>query len=193
MDKDDKHKYSHTKDFSKRNRSTSIWDNLNFSQSTIASLREICKRCKDIKSMSVDPDSVKNNLRENGLSAILSGPSGTSKTLAASLIAKDLGLELSRVDLSTVISKYIGETEKNLSKVFAKAKVNKSILFFDEADALFSKRVEVKDSHDRFANLEVSHLLEKIEEYEGLVVLAIKHKKNIDPAFIRRTTYIVEV
>ncbi len=136
---------------------------------------------------------VKNHLRKNGLSVILSGPSSTGKTLATSLIAKDLGLDVNRVDLSTVVSKFIGETEKNLDKVFATAEENKSILFFDEADSLFSRRGEVNDSHDKFANLEVAYLLGKIEEYEGIVVLAINHKKNLDPAFIRRVTDIIEI
>ena len=102
-----------------------------------------------------------------GLSVLFAGPSGTGKTMAAEIIAGELGLELYKIDLSTVVSKYIGETEKNLSRIFMEAETSNAILFFDEADALFGKRSEVKDSHDRYANIETGYLLQRMEEYEG--------------------------
>jgi SpoVK/Ycf46/Vps4 family AAA+-type ATPase len=111
---------------------------------------------------------------------------GTGKTLAASYLATRLPLPLYRVDLASITNKYIGETEKNLNKVFSKAENKGWILFFDEADALFGKRTEVSDAHDRFANQEISYLLQRIEDYEGLVILASNLKENIDDAFVRR-------
>ena len=112
--------------------------------------------------------------------------SGTGKTLAASYLATRLSLPLYRVDLAILTSKYIGETEKNLNKVFSKAKNKEWILFFDEADALFGKRTDVSDAHDRYANQEISYLLQRIEDYDGLVILATNLKHNIDEAFSRR-------
>ncbi len=127
-----------------------------------------------------------------GLNAIFSGPSGTGKTMAAEIISNELGLDLYRIDLSAVVSKYIGETEKNLDRIFTEARNSNAILFFDEADAVFGKRSEVRDSHDRYANIEVAYLLQKMEEYEGIVILATNLKKNIDEAFARRMHFSVE-
>ena len=121
-----------------------------------------------------------------GLVLLFSGPSGTGKTLAAEVMAGALGLDLYRLDLSSVVSKFIGETEKNLDEVFTAAGAGNLVLFFDEADALFGKRSEVKDAHDRYANLEVSYLLQRLERYDGVVVLATNFEKNIDDAFVRR-------
>jgi AAA+ superfamily predicted ATPase len=121
-----------------------------------------------------------------GVNVLFAGPSGTGKTMAAEIIAADLGLELYRIDLSTMVSKYIGETEKNLEKVFTAAREANAILFFDEADALFGKRSEVRDAHDRYANIEVGYLLQKMEEYDGVVILATNLRKNLDEAFVRR-------
>ncbi|MBY9000966.1 MAG: ATP-binding protein [Candidatus Heimdallarchaeota archaeon] len=133
---------------------------------------------------------INNELKSSSLSGIrilfTSGSSGTGKTLAATYLATQLSLPLYRVDLAALTNKYIGETEKNLEKVFAKAENKDWILFFDEADALFGKRTEVSDAHDRYANQEVSWLLQRIEEYEGLVILASNLKDNIDEAFTRR-------
>ena len=126
-----------------------------------------------------------------GLSALFYGPPGTGKTMAVQVIAKDLGLDLYRVDLSRMVSKYIGETEKNISALFDKAKHMNVILFFDEADSFFSRRSEVKDSNDRSANAEVAHLLQKLEEYEGITILATNLKENIDDAFKRRIRFMV--
>jgi SpoVK/Ycf46/Vps4 family AAA+-type ATPase len=127
-----------------------------------------------------------------GLNVLLCGTSGTGKTLAASLLAQELGLDLYKIDLSLVVSKYIGETEKQLSQIFREAKSSNAILFFDEADALFGKRSEVKDAHDRYANIEVGYLLQKMDEYEGIVILATNFRKNMDEAFTRRIHHIIE-
>jgi hypothetical protein len=127
-----------------------------------------------------------------GLKALFAGPSGTGKTMAAGVIAIELGLDLYKIDLSAIVSKYIGETEKNLDQIFRASESSNAILFFDEADALFGKRSEVKDAHDRYSNIEVAYLLQKIEEYEGVVILASNLSKNIDEAFSRRMHYVVE-
>lgn len=121
-----------------------------------------------------------------GLVALFSGPSGTGKTLASEIIAGELGLDVFKLDLSSVVSKYIGETEKNLEQIFDAASAANMVLFFDEADSLFGKRSEVKDARDRYANIEVSYLLQRLETYDGLVVMATNFEKNVDEAFLRR-------
>jgi hypothetical protein len=126
-----------------------------------------------------------------GISALFSGESGTGKTMAAEVIANDLQLSLYRIDLSAVVSKYIGETEKNLRRLFDAAEDGGTILFFDEADALFGKRSEVKDSHDRYANIEINYLLQRIESYRGLAILATNLKNSLDQAFMRRLRFII--
>ena len=126
-----------------------------------------------------------------GISALFSGDSGTGKTMAAEVIANDLRLNLYRIDLSAVVSKYIGETEKNLRRMFDAAENGGAILFFDEADALFGKRSEVKDSHDRYANIEINYLLQRMEAYRGLAILATNMKSALDTAFLRRLRFIV--
>lgn len=126
-----------------------------------------------------------------GTCALFYGPAGTGKTMAAKVLANELGLALYRVDLSRMVSKYIGETQKHISALFERAKSTNALLFFDEADALFAKRTEVGDSHDRNANSEVAHLLQKLEEYDGISVLATNLKDNIDDAFKRRIKYMI--
>lgn len=126
-----------------------------------------------------------------GISALFSGESGTGKTMAAEVIANDLQLNLYRIDLSAVVSKYIGETEKNLRRLFDAAEDGGTILFFDEADALFGKRSEIKDSHDRYANIEINYLLQRIESYQGLAILATNLKSALDQAFMRRLRFII--
>lgn len=130
--------------------------------------------------------------RGRGLSALFAGPSGTGKTMAAEILANHLNLDLYRIDLAGVVSKYIGETEKNLRKVFDAAEQSGAILFFDEADALFGKRTEVKDSHDRYANIEVNYLLQRMEDYRGLAILATNRKSDLDSAFLRRLRFLVD-
>jgi AAA+ superfamily predicted ATPase len=130
--------------------------------------------------------------RGRGINALFAGQSGTGKTLAAEVLANHLDLSLYRIDLSGVVSKYIGETEKNLRKVFDAAEQSGAILFFDEADALFGKRSEVKDSHDRYANIEINYLLQRMEEYRGLAILATNMKSHMDEAFMRRLRFLVD-
>ena len=127
-----------------------------------------------------------------GIACALLGTFGDGKTFAAGIIAGDLGMDLYQIDLSCVVSKYIGETEKNLSRVFEEAQDSNAILFFDEADALFGKRSEVRDAHDRYANIEINYLLQRVEEYEGVLIMASNLSKNIDNAFMRRLTFSIE-
>jgi len=127
-----------------------------------------------------------------GITALFMGPSGTGKTLAAEVLANELKLDLYRIDLSQVVSKYIGETERNLGRVFDAAEAGGAVLLFDEADALFGKRSEVKDSHDRYANIEVGYLLQRMEAYRGLAILTTNLRASLDPAFQRRIAFMVE-
>src|SRR6202041_2695784 len=126
-----------------------------------------------------------------GMSALFCGPSGTGKTLAAEVLARDLQLDLYRIDLSGVVSKYIGETEKNLKQVFDAAETGGVMLLFDEADAIFGKRGEVKDSHDRYANIEVGYLLQRMEAYQGLAILTTNMRTSLDHSFQRRLRFTV--
>jgi hypothetical protein len=127
-----------------------------------------------------------------GITALFSGPSGTGKTMAAEVLARELSYDLYRIDLSQVVSKYIGETEKNLKRVFDAADSGGAILLFDEADALFGRRSDVRDSHDRYANIEVSYLLQRMEAYRGLAVLTTNMRTALDPAFLRRIRFVVQ-
>ncbi|MCP4610350.1 MAG: AAA family ATPase [Planctomycetes bacterium] len=194
MSKDNmhKHKLSHIEGLSKQIKLTATWEDLNLSQETITKLREICSQFKQKKTISRERIFGKNLVRDKGLSVIFSGPSDTDKTLAAEIISKELALDLIKINLSSVVSKYIGETEKNLKKLFDKAERASAVLFFDEADALFGKRSDVKDSQERFANTDVTYLLQCMEDYDGLVIFATNFKNNIDEAFIRHFNYIVE-
>jgi SpoVK/Ycf46/Vps4 family AAA+-type ATPase len=126
-----------------------------------------------------------------GISALFAGESGTGKTMAAEVIANALDVALYRIDLSAVVNKYIGETEKNLSRMFDAAEQGGAILLFDEADALFGKRSEVKDSHDRYANIEINYLLQRMESFRGLAILATNMKSALDAAFLRRLRFVV--
>ncbi|ANZ28495.1 hypothetical protein A4U64_26760 (plasmid) [Rhodococcus sp. WB1] len=128
----------------------------------------------------------------SGTCALFAGPSGTGKTMAADVIAGELGLDLYAIDLATVVSKYIGETEKNLHRIFEAAEAANAVLFFDEADAIFGKRSEVRDAHDRYANIEIAYLLQKMEKYEGVAILATNLRENLDAAFLRRLHFVVE-
>jgi hypothetical protein len=130
--------------------------------------------------------------RNQGLKVLFAGESGTGKTVAGQVLARELGLDLYRIDLATAVSKYIGETEKNLDRIFEAADGSNAILFFDEADALFGKRSEVRDAHDRYANIEVAYLLQKMESYPGAVILATNLRQNMDDAFLRRLDVVVD-
>ena len=129
----------------------------------------------------------------SGITTLFAGPPGTGKTMAAEVIANELNLDLYKIDLSTVVSKYIGETEKNLERIFGEAQSSNAILFFDEADALFGKRSEVKDAHDRYANIETSYLLQRMEAYDGVTILATNLRANLDAAFTRRLQFAVDI
>jgi SpoVK/Ycf46/Vps4 family AAA+-type ATPase len=130
--------------------------------------------------------------RGRGVTALFAGPSGVGKTMAAEVVAGELGLNLFSIDLSGVVSKYIGETEKNLKRVFDAAEAAGAVLFFDEADALFGKRSEVKDAHDRYANVEVAYLLQRMEQFDGMAILTTNLRANVDEAFLRRLDAIVD-
>jgi len=154
-------------------------------------LREICARVATREAVRREWTRDCVHARNTGVTALFAGPSGTGKTLAAEVIARELGYDLFRIDLSAIVSKYIGETEKNLDRVFAAAEYANAVLFFDEADALFGKRSEVKDAHDRYANIEIAYLLQKMEQFDGLAILATNMKQNLDDAFARRLTFSV--
>lgn len=166
------------------------WDDLVLDPERTARVKEITMRCRrrDI----VFGDWGLSPHPSTGVVALFAGPSGTGKTLAAEVIAGDLGVDLYKVDLANLVSKYIGETEKNLSAVFDAAEASNVALFFDEADALLGKRSEVSDAHDRYANIEVAYLLQRLERYEGLAIMATNLAKNIDPAFTRRLHVIID-
>ena len=168
------------------------WDDLILPPDPKLQLREICSQaeCRPIVYGKWGFDR-KLSLGK-GLNVLFTGPPGTGKTMGAEVIAHELCLDLYRIDLSQVVSKYIGETEKNLDRIFTASEDSNAILFFDEADALFGKRSEVRDSHDRYANIEISYLLQKMEEYQGISILATNLRQNIDEAFVRRLHAIVE-
>ena len=128
----------------------------------------------------------------HGITALFAGPSGTGKTMSAQIVARSLGMEIYRIDLAAVVDKYIGETEKNLGRVFDAAEHANVLLFFDEADALFGQRTQVKDAHDRFANIQVDYLLQRMERFEGIAVLATNRRGDLDSAFVRRLRFIVD-
>jgi hypothetical protein len=168
------------------------WDNLVLPVVTMSQLREIVGAVRHRHIVYAQWGFEQRLSLGKGLKALFAGPSGTGKTMTAEVLSRELGLDLYKIDLSTVVSKYIGETEKNLDRIFRAAQSSNAILFFDEADALFGKRSEVKDAHDRYANIEVAYLLQKIEEYDGFVILATNFILNIDEAFKRRMNYTIE-
>ncbi len=165
------------------------WDDIVLPADQLAQLREICNQGKYRHIVYGDWGFDRKLSLGKGLIVLFSGPSGTGKTMAAEIIANELHLDLYQIDLSQVVSKYIGETEKNLSRIFDEAQTSNAILFFDEADALFGKRSEVKDAHDRYANIDIAYLLQKMEEYEGISVLASNLRRNMDDGFLRRITF----
>ena len=167
------------------------WEDLVLPDRTLARLRSIETRIAQGAKV-LDHWGFGAKLARRGLSALFSGPSGTGKTMSAGILARSLGLDLYRIDLSSVVSKYIGETEKNLERVFRAAGDANAVLFFDEADALFGKRSEVKDAHDRYANIETSYLLQRMETFDGLAILATNFVQNLDDAFSRRIDITAE-
>jgi AAA+ superfamily predicted ATPase len=155
-------------------------------------LKEICRHIRHRHTVYFTWGFEKRLALGKGLNILFSGLSGTGKTMAANIIANEFNLTMYQIDLSSVVSKYIGETEKNLNRIFREVASGDVILFFDEADALFGKRSEVKDAHDRYANIEINYLLQKMEDHEGIVILATNLSKNLDEAFLRRLHYSVE-
>jgi SpoVK/Ycf46/Vps4 family AAA+-type ATPase len=152
------------------------WEQLNHAPDTMLRLKAICQEFKPGQNMMCQ----------------FSGERGTGQTLAAQAIAGQLGLALVHVDLSALVSKYIGETEKNLNRIFDAAESQDAVLFFDEADALFGQRTEVKDSHDRYANIDTNYLMQRIEAFKGLVILASNMKPATDSAFLRRVRHVID-
>jgi hypothetical protein len=167
------------------------WDDMVLPADTAAQLREICQRVAHQHRVLDEWGFGRKLSLGKGVTALFAGPSGTGKTMAAEVIANELGLDLYQIDLAGVVSKYIGETEKNLDRIFTAAENANAILFFDEADALFGKRSEVRDSHDRYANIEISYLLQKMEAYGGIAILATNLRQNLDDAFVRRLAFTV--
>jgi hypothetical protein len=168
------------------------WDDIALPNDKLGQLHEIANRIRLRPVIFEEWGFAKKESRAYGISALFSGPPGTGKTMAAEVLAYETGLELYRVDLSQLVSKYIGETEKNLRQVFDAARNGNAILLFDEADSIFGKRSEVKDSHDRYANLEISFLLQQMEAHDGVVVIATNLRQNIDQAFLRRLQVIID-
>jgi SpoVK/Ycf46/Vps4 family AAA+-type ATPase len=168
------------------------WADMVLPDTKLNQLRSIANRIKYRPVVHRDWGFGDKHTRGKGLTVLFTGPPGTGKTMAAEILARELSLNLFQIDLSTVVSKYIGETEKHLSSIFNEAEMTQSLLFFDEADSLFGKRTEVKDAHDRYANMEVNYLLQRIEQYQGLVVLSTNMQRNVDEAFLRRMQEVVE-
>ena len=167
------------------------WNEIVLPADTLTQLHEICQRVTYRQRVLNGWCFASKLSLGKGISALFAGPSGTGKTMASEVIAHELGLDLYKIDLSGVVSKWIGETEKNLKSIFTAAERGNAILFFDEADALFGKRSEVRDAHDRYANIEVSYLLQLMEEYEGISILATNLSQNLDDSFVRRLAFVV--
>ncbi len=169
---------------------TATWSDIVLPDDSLAQLREVCSRVAFSHRVLEEWGFDQRLSHGKGIAALFSGPSGTGKTMAAEVVAAELGLDLYRVDIPSVVSKWIGETEKNLDAVFRLAE--NAILFFDEADALFGKRSEVRDAHDRYANVEISYLLQRMETFEGLAILATNVRHHMDEAFLRRLSFVIQ-
>jgi ATPase family associated with various cellular activities (AAA) len=168
------------------------WADVVLPADSLAQLHELCQRVTLRQKIWRDWGFDAKLSQGKGTVALFTGPPGTGKTMAAEVVARELGLDLFKIDLSTMVSKYIGETEKNLERIFAAAAGADAILMFDEADALFGKRSDVRDSHDRYANIEVSYLLQRIEQYDGIAILATNLREHLDAAFTRRLQFIID-
>jgi hypothetical protein len=168
------------------------WEDLVVPEDSRQQLAEICAGARGRRRVHDEWGFERKLALGAGLNVLFAGPSGVGKTMSAEIVAGELGLDLFAVDLSCVVSKYIGETEKNLALVFDEAESTNCVLFFDECDALFGKRTEIKDAHDRYANIEVNYLLQRVDQYEGIVILATNLRSNLDAAFTRRIRYAVE-
>jgi hypothetical protein len=173
-------------------RPTASWDDLVLSRERVVQLREAVERQLQQARVIDQWGFLSSRPGARGVRMLFAGPPGTGKTLSAEVVARALGVDLLVVDIARIVSKWIGETEKNLAATFDLAESAQAVLFFDEADALFGKRTEVSDAHDRYANLETAYLLSRLERFEGLAVLSTNLRQNIDPAFIRRLEFIVD-
>jgi len=168
------------------------WDDIVLTADSLAQLHDLCDWVAYRRRVMDEWGFNRRVSQGQGISALFAGPPGTGKTMAAEVIAHEVGLDLFKIDLSMVVSKYIGETEKNLERVFTAAADADAILLFDEADALFGKRSDVHDAHDRYANIEIAYLLQRMEQYDGLAILATNMRKHLDDAFTRRLQFVVE-
>jgi hypothetical protein len=186
------HAHPRLGDLAQHLKPVATWDDLVLPKPQVETLKDISTHVRQRMKVYEKWGFAAKSARGLGISALFSGVSGTGKTMAAEVLANELKLDLYRIDLSQVVSKYIGETEKNLRRVFDAAEEGGAILLFDEADALFGKRSEVKDSHDRYANVEVSYLLQRMESYRGLAILTTNMKEALDPAFLRRIRFVVQ-
>jgi hypothetical protein len=171
--------------------SKASWTDLKIPDTEIAVIKKVINSYKPILENNKKSNPTTENLNGSGISIWFNGENKSDEIIAAGIIAKELGLDLYRIDLSLVVSKYFGETEKNLDKIFDKAEGKNWVLFFDEADALFGKRTQVIDTHDRYANQEVSYLLQQIESYDGLAILVTNSKTQIDESKLSRYKHIV--
>lgn len=178
-------------ELAQRIESNAGWGDLILPEAQKATLQQIGAHVRNRLKVHLEWGFADKGLRGFGITALFAGESGTGKTMAAEVLARELQLDLYRIDLSAVVNKYIGETEKNLRRIFDAAEDSGAVLLFDEADALFGKRSEVKDSHDRYANIEVSYLLQRMEEYRGLAILTTNLKASLDTAFQRRLRFVV--
>ena len=179
-------------ELAQRVRSSYTWDQLVLPEQPLAMLRSIFAFLRHRDTVLSDWGYERALAQNQGIKVLFAGDSGTGKTMAAQVLAAELGLEIFRVDLATTVSKYIGETEKNLDRIFAAAEGSNAMLFFDEADALFGRRSDVGDAHDRYANLETAYLLQRMEGYPGAVILATNFRQNIDEAFLRRLDVVID-
>jgi ATP-dependent 26S proteasome regulatory subunit len=168
------------------------WEDLVLPDAQIRALRDLAMHVRQRDRVYNDWGFADKSARGLGISALFAGSSGTGKTMAAEVLARELNMDLYRVDLARIVSKYIGETEKNLDAIFSAAEHSDVVLLFDEADALFGKRTEVRDSHDRYANVEISYLLQRMESFQGLAILTTNMKQSLDPAFLRRLRFVVQ-
>ena len=167
------------------------WDDIYLDDSQKKNLKYACDRFRLRNRIGAQWEITKKNAYGNAVIILMYGPPGTGKTMAAQVVANEVMTPLYRVDVSQIFSKYIGETQKNIARIFEEAAKRNVVLFFDEADALFTKRTQVEDSHDKYANSDTSYLLQKVEEYNGISILATNNSQNFDPAFMRRLTYVV--
>ncbi len=168
------------------------WDDIVLPESARGQLHDLASRARNRDQVLIEWKMRKGGGRGRGVTALFAGDSGTGKTMSAEVIAGELGLDLYTVNLATVVDKYVGETEKNLERIFAEAGGVNAVLLFDEADAIFGKRSEVRDAHDRYANIESAYLLQRMETFDGLAVLATNLRSNIDEAFTRRLDMIID-